>query len=83
MDEKDMNPLVALTRITRGPKGQPKGTITTSPKEIDEIIKKAYGEIYKGNKADVEEYIRQYGPKGMNVIYQAPEATVDRIIAED
>jgi len=83
MDEKDMNPLVALTRIARGPKGQPKGTITTSPKEIDNIIKKVYGKIYKVSEADVEEYIRQYGPKGMNVIYQAPEATVDQITAAD
>ena len=81
--EKDANSLVALTRITKGPKGQPKGTITTSPKEIDDIIKKVYGKLYKGNAADVEEYIRQYGPKGMNVIYQAPEATMDEITAED
>ena len=36
MDDKEANPLTALTRLEKGPKGQPKGTITTSPKEIDE-----------------------------------------------
>ena len=38
---------------------------------------------YNGNAADVEEYIRQYGPKGMNVLEQAPEATMDEMTAED
>ena len=40
----------------RGPKGQPKGTITTSPKEVDEIIKEVYSKIYKGNAVDKEEH---------------------------
>ena len=46
-----------------------------------------YGKIYRGNVADheanTEEYFRQYGPKGMNVIYQAPEAPIDEITADD
>ena len=30
-------PLAALRRKARGPRGQPPGTITTDPKEVDEI----------------------------------------------
>ena len=80
MDDKEANPLTALTRLEKGPKGQPKGTITTSPKEIAEIIRNVYGKIYKGNVKDHEgnakEYFRQYGPgpQGMDVIYTAQEA---------
>ena len=89
MDDREANPLTALTRLEKGPKGQPKGTITTSPKEIDEIIRKVYGKIYKGNVKDHEEnakeYFRQYGPgpQGMDVIYTAQEAPMEEITAED
>ena len=40
-------PLTALKRDQAGPKGQPKGTIATSPKEVDSIIRRIYGKIYK------------------------------------
>ena len=36
-------PLIALRRQTKGPKGQQKGTVATSPTEIDAIIRDAYG----------------------------------------
>ena len=82
LDEKDANPLTALTRMERGPKGQPKGTVTTSPQEIDGIIRKVYGKIYKGNVSNHEEnakeYFRQYGTKGMHVIYKAEESPMGK-----
>ena len=34
-------PLIALKRQTKGPKGQQKGTVATSPTEIDAIIRNA------------------------------------------
>lgn len=36
-------PLIALERRSKGPRSQPKGSTTTDPKEIDEIIRAAYG----------------------------------------
>ena len=49
LSSSNSSPRLALTRTRKGPKGQPKGTITTSPKEIDGIIQEVYGEIYKGD----------------------------------
>ena len=66
LNEKMASPLLALVRRKKGPKGQPKGTITTSPSEIDEIIQDVYGKIYEGNvkdkKENTERYFREYGP---------------------
>ncbi len=47
-------PLIALRRKEKGPRGQPKGSITTDPDEVDEIIRKAYGKIYDGNTKEPE-----------------------------
>ena len=47
-------PLTALKRDQAGPKGQPKGTTATSPKEVDSIIRRIYGKIYKGNSSNAE-----------------------------
>lgn len=54
MNTPNANPIVAATRVKRGPEGQPKGSAATSPKEIDAIIREVYGKIYKGNVADHE-----------------------------
>ena len=42
-------PLVAVRRKQRGSRGQQVGTIATSPKEVDSIMRNEYGAIYKGN----------------------------------
>ena len=56
--------LIALRRTTKGPRGQPKGSITTDPEELDQIIREAYGKIYDGNSKDQEglkeAYLRKY-----------------------
>ena len=49
MKEDQSIPLVAVRRKEKGPRGQPAGTIATSPQEVDGIIRKVYGVIYKGN----------------------------------
>ena len=58
-------PLAALIRKVRGPRGQPFGTITTDAKEVDEIIRETYGEIYAGNakQSDVEKMVGDYMEK--------------------
>ena len=45
-------PLIALKRRKKGKRGQPIGSITMEPTEIDEIIREAYGKIYDGNAKD-------------------------------
>ena len=45
---------------SRGPKGQPKGTVAADPNEADEIIRKAYGKNYAGNVTDVKRNTETY-----------------------
>ena len=47
-------PLIALRRKAKGPMGQPKGSVTTKPDEVDSIIRAAYGKIYDGNTKEPE-----------------------------
>ena len=62
--EKDSaTPLVAVRRAYKGFRGQQVGTIATSPKEVDSIIRKVYGDIYKGNgekEEDPEEFAKKH-----------------------
>ena len=57
-------PLVAVQREEAGPQGQAKGTIATSPKEVDSILRKVLGEIFDGNTKDAhataDNYIQSY-----------------------
>ena len=71
MKEDKSIPPVAVRRKEKGPIGQPAGTIATSPQEVDSIIRKVYGEIYKGNlgggkeaEEKAKEYIEEYGGQG-------------------
>lgn len=45
-------PLTAVARLEKGPQGHAVGTIATSPKEVDAIVRKAYEKIYEGNCSD-------------------------------
>ena len=53
-------PMIALKRSKPGPRGQNKGTVTTKPREIDEIIQYVYGEIYRGNVIDAAHMVKYY-----------------------
>ena len=59
-------PLVAARRKTIGPRGQPPGTVATSPKEVDAIVRQEYDRIYDGNVEEQEafanRYMRDYDP---------------------
>ena len=46
--------LIALRRTARGPRGQPKGSITIDPEELDSTIREAYCTIYDRNAKDQE-----------------------------
>ena len=53
-------PLVAVKRPKMGKKGQAAGTIATSLKEVDGIIRYTLGEVYDGNAGDPERTARNY-----------------------
>ena len=55
-------PIAALRRKKKGPRGQATRTITTDPKEVDEIVREAYGKIYAGNvkKKNVDKMVEAY-----------------------
>ena len=86
-EQQHIQPAPRLHQAPEGTNRQPQGTITTSPKEINGIIKEVYGKIYRGNvvnkQANADKYFGEYGPKGSNLIYQAEEAPIDGITAED
>ena len=52
MNDVEATPMIASRRKKKGPRGQLKGTITTDPKEVDEICRYVYGAIYKENTKD-------------------------------
>ena len=60
LGSRNAAPLTALRRPKQGEKGQPKGTIATAPREVDKIIREAYGRIYKGNTEDPEKTTAEY-----------------------
>ena len=79
-------PLVAVRRKSRGPLWQQAGTIATSRKEIDAIIRKEYGAIYRGtakkgedSKAFADAYVERYRPH----IFHQPEMAIEAITGED
>ena len=60
MNNPNANPSVAVTRPKKGKQGQPKGSVATSPKEINAIIREEYGRIYKGNVEDHAKLVIDY-----------------------
>ena len=60
---KITRPLEAVRRQKTGPEGQAKGTVTVNPAEVDEVIREAYGKIYKGNSTDQEKLVQLYAEK--------------------
>ena len=83
MSSRMAAPLIAVKRTEKGPTGQPAGTVTTSPKEIDGIIRQAYGKIYKGNTDDVHGKTDLYMRKYEKYIYQARQARIEKLTGND
>ena len=79
-------PLVALRRKHRGAGDQVAGTIATSPKEIDHIIRKEYGEIYKGNLNEggsSDEFAKEYLKRYEKYIFSQEEYAIEPLRGED
>ena len=60
MKDTEATPMIAARRRRKGPRGQPKGSITTDPNEVDAVCRELYGAIYKGNTADPELAAERY-----------------------
>ena len=76
-------PMIALKRRRVGARGQKKGSVTTKPTEIDEIIQETYGEIYKGNVANPRRMTKRYMKEYNKYIHKAQQATIEPITGED
>lgn len=66
-----------------GPRDQPKGSVTTGPKEIDDFITTAYGQTYDGNVEDQEKLKEEYFKKYEPYIYNSVEAEAERRTGDD
>ena len=83
MGSKITAPLIALKRQEQRQKGQPKGTVATSPAEIDAIIRKTYGKIYAGNVMGQEQKTEEYMDKYSECLHKEKQANVEDITGED
>ena len=77
-------PLRYLKRDQVGPRGQKPGTTTTLPGEMDSILRRKWGEVYRGNQDDLNRgsdlFIGKYND-GFDV-QETPES-IAPITAED
>ena len=76
MGVKSLPPLTVVRRIVRGPQGEPVGSVATSPTEVDEIVREAYGKIYAGNKTEQEVALQEYLETTGKYIFDGPEANL-------
>ena len=83
LNNKGAPPLIAVTRLDKGPQGQAVGHVATAPQEVDAIIRKAYGKIYKGNSIDQQATMEKYFKDYDKYIFRMPEAEVDDITGND
>ena len=68
-----------LRRDQRGPQGQAEGTLTTDPKELDSIVKRAWNKICQGTKDNIEEAAVKSINKYKNYLHIAEEYTLPPI----
>ena len=76
-------PLIALRRKVKGPRGQPKGSVTTNPDEVDSIIRAAYGKIYDGNAKEPAKLKEKYLEDYKKFIFESIEAEAEPITGKD
>ena len=74
-------PLACLRRDRTGPNGQPSGSYTCDPVEMDGIAKRAWNAIYDGNVRDgdltrhVHKFLGRYG----HLLCNQPEADIGEL----
>ena len=83
IDNRQAQPIAFLERDREGPQGQEAGTITTDPKEIDGIVKRAWKKIYAGTKDDTKKATEEFLEKYKAYLYRAEEYIIHAITMED
>ena len=73
LGDKATKPLQCLIRDKVGPDGQPIGTYTTNPNEIDGITQRAWNKIYDGNCSDNGGIVRSFLGKYHKDIFKRSE----------
>ena len=76
LDTKPVKPLTALTRDIQGPQGQPKGSTTCDPQEVDAIARRAWGAVYEGNVHNHNTTIHNFCRNYANYIFTANQFDV-------
>ena len=78
IDNKNAKPLTHIRRQGKAEQGY-----ATDPKEIDRILRQAWGEVYKGNKENPKEASVRFMSKFCKYIYNGPQFEIAAITAED
>ena len=75
--------LIAAKTQGKGQKGQPDGTVATSPADIDAIIRERCGNTYAGNVGGQQKKTEVYMEKHSEYIFRQAQANSEDITAED
>ena len=76
-------PLVAVKRVVMGPRGQAAGTIATSTKEVDSILRQTLKGIYDGNVENPEQTAKEYVKDYDRYLFKQKTARIDQLQGED
>ena len=76
LDTKPIRPLTAVVRDIEGPNGQPKGSVTCDPQEVDAITRRAWGRVTKGNNKNKNQLIHKFFREYAEYIYVNKEFEV-------
>ena len=79
---KSITPRSAVRRKKKGPNGEPIGSIATSQKQVDSIVRQAYQELDIGNMVDIEAATKRYLEDYAQFIYNGKEARVTHLAEE-
>ena len=72
-------PMFQTKRTKRGPAGQPPGSITTAPSEVDEIATEALQKLCDGNTDDPIRLVHDFFTKHEAFIFERDTYTLDDI----
>ena len=84
MQDKPARPLTALKKDQQAAteSGKEEGSTACTPSEADNIARRAWAEIFKGNKTDTSKLIHNFVKEYANQIFTDSEFTVESITGE-
>ena len=77
LETKPVRPLTALARDVPSTNGEPAGSITCKPHEVDAIATRAWSTVYLGNNNNYNQLIHEYFRTYAAHIYNAPPFDID------